>query len=284
MTTPDTRTRILDVAFQLFHEQGYHATGISTILREAGVNAGSLYHFFASKEALLLGVLEYALSAMAFVVMAPAEAATTDPIARVFALLDWYRGNMNSWGCKMGCPIGNLALEVSDNDPKVRALIDANFRNWADHVSGWLHSDSAALPAFVNRRQLAYFVLTVMEGGVMQARAAGSIRPFDDSVAQLRAYFDALRALAALERGTPMDRIVSSPGTSSRPAQPTKAAASDATSTRGTPATRRSIPRPPKPRPSKPSSNKSRVRANARTRAEDKPVSSTRSSPRRKRR
>lgn len=107
---------------------------------------------------------------MSFVVMAPAEAATPDPSRRVFALLDWYRSNMNSWGCKMGCPIGNLALEVSDNDPKVRALIDANFRSWADHVSGWLHSDSAAIPASVNRRQLAYFVLTVMEGGVVRGR------------------------------------------------------------------------------------------------------------------
>ncbi|MCC6229211.1 MAG: TetR/AcrR family transcriptional regulator [Phycisphaerales bacterium] len=242
VTPPDTRTRILEVAFQLFHEQGYHATGISTILREAGVNAGSLYHFFPSKEALLVGVLEYALSAMSCVVMAPAEAATPDPIGRVFALLDWYRSNMNSWGCKMGCPIGNLALEVSDNDPKVRALIDANFRNWADHVSAWLHSDSAALPASVNRRQLAYFVLTVMEGGIMQARAAASIRPFDDSVAQLRTYFDALRSLAALDRSPHIDRIVPSAGTSPLPAQQTNAAA-DATAAR-----RKSPPRPSKPR------------------------------------
>ena len=39
-----TRERILRTAFQLFHEQGYHATGVATILREAGLNPGSLYH------------------------------------------------------------------------------------------------------------------------------------------------------------------------------------------------------------------------------------------------
>jgi len=48
--------------------------------------------------------------------------------------------------------------------------------------------------------QLARFVLTVMEGGLMQARAAGELRPFDESVAQLRAYFDALEEKARLER------------------------------------------------------------------------------------
>ncbi|NUQ52962.1 MAG: TetR/AcrR family transcriptional regulator [Phycisphaerales bacterium] len=265
MTTPDTKSRILEVAFQLFHEQGYHATGISTILREAGVNAGSLYHFFPSKEALLIGVLEYALSAMSFVVMAPAEAATPDPVARVFALLDWYRSNMNSWGCKMGCPIGNLALEVSDNDAGVRTLIDANFRNWADHVSGWLHSDSADLPASVNRRQLAYFVLTVMEGGIMQARAAGNIKPFDDSIAQLRAYFDALRTLATLEHSPHTDRIVPSAGSSRSAAKPTRTAPGAA---------------PPRPSLSSPgATRKARRKAQKKT----KPESRTRS-PRRNRR
>ena len=39
-TAVATRDRLLKTAFQLFHEQGYHATGVATILREAGVNAG----------------------------------------------------------------------------------------------------------------------------------------------------------------------------------------------------------------------------------------------------
>ena len=63
---------------------------------------------------------------------------------------------------------------------------------------GWvqkcLEEASERLPAEVNREQLAQFVLTVMEGGVMQARAHGSIAPFDASVAQLRDYFNRLLA------------------------------------------------------------------------------------------
>ena len=69
-----TRERLLQTAFQLFHEQGYHATGVATILREAGVNAGSMYHFFSSKDDLLLKVLEFALDYLEPMVMGPAEA------------------------------------------------------------------------------------------------------------------------------------------------------------------------------------------------------------------
>src|SRR5262249_7456347 len=115
-----TRNRILEVAFRLFHEQGYHATSVATILREADVNSGSLYHFFPSKEALLRGFLEYALDQLKPQVMAPAETLATDPIERIFALLGQYRAGMQYMNCKMGCPIGNLALEVADDDPIAR--------------------------------------------------------------------------------------------------------------------------------------------------------------------
>jgi TetR/AcrR family transcriptional repressor of nem operon len=192
-----TRERLLQTAFQLFHEQGYHATGVAMILREAGVNAGSMYHFFSSKDDLLLKVLEFALDYLEPMVMGPAEAASVDPLERVFVLLDQYREWVGANQCRMGCPIGNLALEVSDGNPAARALIHRNFENWAGRVEGWLRSAADELPAGTDLRRLARFVLTVMEGGLMQARAAGHIGPFDDSVAVLREHFAALRAQAA---------------------------------------------------------------------------------------
>lgn len=205
---PDTRSKILQASFQLFHEQGYHATGISTILREAGANAGSLYHFFPSKDALLIGVLEFALVLLRPAVMDPAERRTSDPLERVFELLMQYREGMHMWGCKMGCPIGNLALEVADDNPPARRLIHQNFENWAVAVKKWLDDAADRLPAHTDRAQLARFVLTVVEGGIMQARAAGNLGPYDDGVAQLRAYFDALQSLASAERQAgPIDAL-----------------------------------------------------------------------------
>jgi TetR/AcrR family transcriptional repressor of nem operon len=198
-----TRTRILQAAFQLFHEQGYHATGVATILREAGVNAGSLYHFFPSKEALLAGVLEFALQLLRPAVMDPAQRHSRDPLERVFELLRQYRAGLQTSACRMGCPIGNLALEVADDHPAARQLIHRNFENWIAAVQQWLDEAGDRLPAGVDRRQLARFVLTVMEGGIMQARAAGRLDPFDESVAQLRSYFEALQKVADGERAHP---------------------------------------------------------------------------------
>lgn len=192
----ETRRRIVAAAFQLFHEQGFHATGVATILRQADVNAGSLYHFFPSKEALLTGVLEYALELLRPAVMDPAERRSDDPLERVFELLQQYREGMHAGGCKMGCPIGNLALEVSDDNAAARHLIHLNFENWIHAVKSWFDAAGERLPRGTDRAQLARFVLTVLEGGLMQARAAGNLDPFDDSVAQLRAYLEALQEIA----------------------------------------------------------------------------------------
>jgi len=200
----ETRSRILRTAFQLFHEQGYHATGVATILREAEVNAGSLYHFFPSKEALLVAVLEFALRLLRPAVMEPAERRSHDPLQRVFELFQQYREGMHAWGCRMGCPIGNLALEVADDHEPARRLIHANFENWIGEVRAWLDEAGERLPGDVDRSQLARFVLTVLEGGLMQARAAGSLGPFDDSVAQMRRYFEALEQVARLRRAGPL--------------------------------------------------------------------------------
>lgn len=191
-----TRGKLLRTAFQLFHEQGYNATGVATILREAEVNPGSMYHFFASKDELLLGVLEFALDYLGPMVMDPAEAATIDPLARVDVLLGQYRSRMKTEGCRMGCPMGNLALEVSDGNPQARALIHQNFENWASRVEGWLIAAGDRLPKDVDRGRLARFVLTVMEGGLMQSRAAGHLGPFDDSVAVLQEHLEMLQQRA----------------------------------------------------------------------------------------
>lgn len=191
-TPHDTRTRILEAARRLFHEQGYAATGISTILREADVNSGSLYHFFASKEALLVGVLEYYVELLQPRIMGPAAATTDDPVERVFGLLRLYRTGLEESRCTMGCPLGNLALEVADSHPEVRRLIELNFANWIGVVEAWLVAAGDRLPRNLDRRQLAQLVLTVMEGGIMQSRAASDLAPFDGSVAQLRNYVDLL--------------------------------------------------------------------------------------------
>jgi TetR/AcrR family transcriptional regulator, transcriptional repressor for nem operon len=195
-----TRDRLVATAARLFHEQGFHATGVSTILREAGVLAGSMYHYFPSKEDLLVAVLERYRELLKPEVMDRAEKLTDDPIERVFALLGLYRYGLELTSTSLGCPIGNLALEIADGSPSARAVVDANFQGWTEHVRGWLSQAGARFLPGTDLDALSVLVLTVMEGGIMQARARRSLEPFDASVAELRRYFN---LLLSTDRGPP---------------------------------------------------------------------------------
>jgi len=114
-----TRDRLLEAARYLFWEKGYGGTGMAEILQRAQANSGSFYHFFTSKEALLLAVLEGYLEGLDPVVIQPAFASESDPIERVFAILAGYRERLLAKGFVLSglSPDGRLVeiIELKDH-------------------------------------------------------------------------------------------------------------------------------------------------------------------------
>jgi TetR/AcrR family transcriptional repressor of nem operon len=192
----DTRLRILLAAMDLFSEKGYGSTSISDILSRSQANSGSLYHFFPGKQDVLVGVLELYRDGIHQMLLEPAWQGVEDPIARIFALLDRYRGALLESECVYGCPIGSLALELHEPDPPVRALLARNFTGWTRAIGGCLQASAARLPKGTDIQGLAEFILTTMEGGVMQARTHRDIAYFDRSIAQLRRHMTLLEQSA----------------------------------------------------------------------------------------
>lgn len=191
---PDTKDRIVFAALRLFAEKGYSSTSVADILQAAGVNAGSLYHFFPGKQDVLLAVLDAYLHGIHPMLLQPAWQGVDDPIERVFALLARYRAALTTTDCTYGCPIGSIALELHEPDPPVRALLAANFKGWVDAIETCFVDAGDRLPADLDRRSLALFALTTMEGGVMVSRTERTPAAFDDSVAMFRDYVTRLEA------------------------------------------------------------------------------------------
>lgn len=192
-----TREKLIETARQLFLAKGYEATGVAEILREAGVNSGSLYYFFKTKEDLLVAVLDQYVELLYPYVMDPVFAQTDDPIERVFGVLEGYKMMLEMTECRQGCPIGNLALEMSEKSEAVRSRIAMNFENWRKAIRGCLDDAKDRFVEGVDTDKLSTLILTAMEGGVMQARAHRSLKPYEDSIALLRDYIVRLLKLDA---------------------------------------------------------------------------------------
>jgi hypothetical protein len=96
-----------------------------------------------------------------------------------------------STDCQYGSPIGRLALELDPENTPAHDLIAQNFTAWRSAVETCARAAGIPKPADV-----AAFVLTVMEGGVMQSRAYRSIEPYDACIRQLRVHLAALTQAA----------------------------------------------------------------------------------------
>jgi AcrR family transcriptional regulator len=193
----DTRDRIVRTAMELFWAKGFQSTSIADILSRTQVHSGSLYHFFPGKQQLLVAVLEAYRDGIHQWLLEPAWAGVNDPKERIFALLNGYRTHLVSTDFAYGCPIGSLALELHEPDPDVRELLATNFDNWVTAIEGCLDAMGSRLPTALDRRALAEFILTVMEGAVMQSRTHQDIGVYDRNVATLQAHLDTLEQAAA---------------------------------------------------------------------------------------
>ena len=193
----DVRTRIVTAAMELFWAKGFNSTSIADILSRTQLNAGSLYHVFPGKQDVLIAVLEAYREGLYPMLIDPAWEGIDDPVERIFALLARYRWLILETDCTYGCPIGSLALELHEADPAVRDLLAVNFSGWVEAIVRCLDDAGDRMPADLDKQALGEFVLTTMEGGVMQARTHRDVAYFDRGVSALRDHFDMLLARAA---------------------------------------------------------------------------------------
>ncbi|MEL7198579.1 MAG: TetR/AcrR family transcriptional regulator [Pseudomonadota bacterium] len=194
-----TRDKIIRTAMDLFWVKGYQSTSVSDILSRSQVHSGSLYHFFPGKQDVLIAVLETYRDEIEVGLLNYAWEGVDDPVDKIFALLNGYRTHLLSTEYQYGCPIGSLALELHEPDPRIRELLAMNFNNWVDAVELCLEEATDRFPESLDRRALAEFVLTIMEGAIMQARTAHDIGLFDRNVEVLRGHIKLLMTQRELE-------------------------------------------------------------------------------------
>jgi AcrR family transcriptional regulator len=116
------RDLLLDTANRLFYRDGYHAVGIDTILREAGLAKMTLYHHFASKEELIVAALERRGELLAESMQAAMEQAGSSPRKRLLALFEWHREWFSSRDFN-GCAFIRAAGEYTELSSPIHRVV-----------------------------------------------------------------------------------------------------------------------------------------------------------------
>ncbi|KAA2243281.1 TetR/AcrR family transcriptional regulator [Chitinophaga agrisoli] len=121
MKKKSIREVIVGTATRLFYRQGYSNTGINQIVDEAGIAKSSLYHYFKSKEDLLMAYLEET-GAKTHAALKAAADEVNEPRDKVVAIFDYLEGLVQQKDF-FGCNFLNIVYELPEDAVRIREQV-----------------------------------------------------------------------------------------------------------------------------------------------------------------
>jgi AcrR family transcriptional regulator len=181
------RSRFLDVAADLFQNQGYCASGMQLIFEQAGVTAGAFYHHFESKKDLALAVIEERVAAEvdSTWIQPVRDASTTlEGVTKAFKSI---AAQLDQRRAVRGCPLNNLTLELAFADADFQASLSQIFDRWQQEIEAKLkHDMDEGALARAKPGPLAAYIVAVYSGAMALCKVHQTSTPLLQCLTELR--------------------------------------------------------------------------------------------------
>ena len=115
----DKRQQLLETALQLFYKKGVQAVGINEILKTSGIAKKTLYHYFSSKDDLVIAALNKRDERFCdwFERLLIGAKSNRDLVERMFnGLSQWFNNEVDCLDTFRGCFFINTSAEYSDSE------------------------------------------------------------------------------------------------------------------------------------------------------------------------
>src|SRR5881628_927058 len=186
-----TKDGIVDAAARIIHVKGYNRTSVDDVLRESAVGKGNFYYYFKSKEDLGYAIIDRVVRSFVERTLDPCF---SDPdanrLSQIHCFLDRFLQAQRDCNCVGGCPMGNLASELSDVHEGFRARLASVFAAWRERLTLALRTaqlrgavDSACRPGAV-----ADFLVASLEGAILLTKLTKDIAVMEQCVVEMKRY------------------------------------------------------------------------------------------------
>ena len=192
-----TREKLLRAAFDEIYRRGFQAASLDTILAQAGVTKGALYHHFPTKAALGLAVVDEVVKGLLLERwLGVLQAQPGDPVTALQVTLRHRAANLTAGEIELGCPLNNLAQEMSPLDEQFRRSVDATFETWREGFAQVLARGQAegTVRRDVDAKKVATFIVAAVEGSYGLAKTAQSGPMVRANLEMLGMFLEGLRA------------------------------------------------------------------------------------------
>ncbi len=173
----ETRGKILMAAFDEIYQRGFQAASLNNILKNTNITKGALYHHFKNKMELGYAVVDEVIYTTLNANWIEPLSQTDDPIGTVQQILMKSGEQMTEEDVRLGCPLNNLAQEMSPIDEGFRVRITAIYQEWQDALEGACERGKAkgTLRPDTDSKQLALLFVATLEGCLGFAKSAQSL-------------------------------------------------------------------------------------------------------------
>jgi len=181
MSKDSTRQSIIRHGAFLVHSKGYNNTGLSDILKAAGVPKGSFYFYFKSKDDFGLALVDYYWEFIQRMAETYCSDSSIPPLERLAGFMDAYHGLFETMGLRGGCPIGNLMQEMSDLSEDFRDKVGDVYLRMKGFIAQLLEDacERGDISAFIEPESTAQFILNSWEGAIMHMKLSKSKEPLE---------------------------------------------------------------------------------------------------------
>jgi TetR/AcrR family transcriptional repressor of nem operon len=193
---PDvTRDKLLKAAFEEIYRRGFQAASLDTILAKAGVTKGALYHHFPDKASLGYAVVDEVVRGLLLERWGVLEPPSGDPVTALQRILRGRAASVTNREVELGCPLNNLAQEMSPLDQRFRRGVNATFDIWTGAVAKDLERGQAdgLVRRDVDAQKIAAFVVASIEGSFGLAKGAQSATMLRSNLEVLSSFLESLR-------------------------------------------------------------------------------------------
>lgn len=189
-----TRKRLLQAAFREVHRSGFQNTGIHTILQATHVTKGALYHHFDSKEALGYAIVDEVIAKIVHDGWLRPLAADGHPVDILIGIVR--RTSVRSEDIRTGCPLLNLATEMSPVDEPFRERLHRIFFAWQEGVAALLQRglSEGTVRRDLNPKETASFLVAMVEGYASLAKNAQDAKVWEVGIRNIVGWLGSLRA------------------------------------------------------------------------------------------
>ena len=172
-----TQQRIVAAAAQLMYERGVTEATLEDVRTAAGVSGSQIYHYFDSKEALLLAVIEHQTEAV--LQLQEPHFDDLDTMAGLRRWRDALVEYQRLLQCRGGCPLGSLGSEVAENNPEARLAVASGFLRWETAIRTGLRSMHSRGDLDADPDRLALAVLAALQGGLLLTQLQRNVEPLE---------------------------------------------------------------------------------------------------------